>query len=372
MSMFYELMMRKKEQIMYATIKGSLTESPEGVFSGFSSSNYLLGQTNITSEMQQQYLQSFEFQTKIKISTITQETQILYFPYRGILNGITLRSNGAIRWYVISSNYNIISTSLFSNGDTVYIKGKISNGIATLYSSIDGTNWITEGSVTLGTLEATDVNIPIRLGKSGTTSAVGFEGSIDLNNSYIKLGSTKYNLQAVVGYTIVGSPTITDGVVSGFSSSDYLTLPEYPNIENIDSFEFVWKWENITINAFRPFRFGLFSSNSYQIRTFSTGFLYFDTPIARYNTSPSGIYITDYPFFKLQTKNGLDKNVKFFASNDGKNWIELTITEQSAQLTDFTNDNFILGYGWTNAYKLYIKDCLIKINNKLWFNGQQA
>ena len=49
MSMFHELMMRKKEQIMYATIKGTLTEN-DGIFSGFSASNYLALQQNFAPE----------------------------------------------------------------------------------------------------------------------------------------------------------------------------------------------------------------------------------------------------------------------------------------------------------------------------------
>ena len=372
MSMFHELMMRKKEQIMYATIKGTLTEN-DGVFSGFSSSNYLLGQTNITSEMQQQYLQSFEFQTKIKISTITQETQILYFPYRGMLSGITLRSNGAIRWYVISSNYNIISTSLFSNGDTVYIKGKISNGIATLYSSIDGTNWITEGSVTLGTLEATDVNIPIRLGKSGTTSAVGFEGSIDLNNSYIKLGSTKYNLQAVVGYTVVGSPTIVDGVVSGFSGIDYVQIPN-PKIDNTP-FEF---FVSFAMGNDMTGQQNLLTENNLNMRLYKlTSDSCFKFRFYDKNVSNNLVVALDYTIqadTSYKYKVRYNNSILVIAIYDNAN--NLLAENSISNVSPLINDQIKIGsLGTSNGYlkgSIDLNNTYIKINNKLWFNGQQA
>ena len=60
MSMFHELMMRKKEEIMYATIKGTLTNT-DGVISGFSSSNYL--------EVQGLYDFSQPFEIKLKMRT---------------------------------------------------------------------------------------------------------------------------------------------------------------------------------------------------------------------------------------------------------------------------------------------------------------
>lgn len=50
----------------------------------------------------------------------------------------------------------------------------------------------------------------------------GYDDSINLATSYIKIGTTKYNFQFTIPLTKVGSPTITDGVVSGFSSADYV------------------------------------------------------------------------------------------------------------------------------------------------------
>lgn len=47
-----------------------------------------------------------------------------------------------------------------------------------------------------------------------------------------------HNVQGPVGYTIVGSPTIVDGVVSGFSNSDYVQPNQTVNFPSTNSYEF--------------------------------------------------------------------------------------------------------------------------------------
>ena len=71
-----------------------------------------------------------------------------------------------------------------------------------------------------------------------------------------------------VGYTVVGSPTITDGVVSGFSSSDYVQCSSLPS--SITSFEHQLKF---TTGNSAP------APNSYW-------------GLSGYGTSRAGFYIT--------------------------------------------------------------------------------
>ena len=196
MSMFHELMMRKKEEIMYATIKGTLTEN-DGVFSGFSATNYLKTQMLMTSEKQVKYRQSFAVQVKVTLpNSFNTEQEIIHIPYRGILNGITIRTDGKIRWFIISTFTSISSTSTFTTGATIYIKGVISNEVATLYSSTDGITWVTEGTANLTSEAINETDTPILFGVD-QNKGCNFNGSIDLPNSYIKLGSTKYKIVAV-------------------------------------------------------------------------------------------------------------------------------------------------------------------------------
>lgn len=52
----------------------------------------------------------------------------------------------------------------------------------------------------------------------------------------------KHQIMDPVGYTVVGSPTITDGVASGFSASNYLQLSSYLNIPASSDFEMQFKF----------------------------------------------------------------------------------------------------------------------------------
>lgn len=99
-----------------------------------------------------------------------------------------------------------------------------------LYISTDGLEFALNNEVTFSDLPS---NLPtinqLNIGYSTASNRV-LLGSIDFNQTYIKVndapffgpGATK-NL--VPGGTVVGSPTITNGVASGFDSSSYITIP---------------------------------------------------------------------------------------------------------------------------------------------------
>lgn len=359
MSMSYELMMRKKEQIMYATIKGTLTESPYGVFSGFSASNFL--------ELQQQLdtTKPFELVAKINVKSIgsaqtiigTSTSTYIQLGVRGTGVAMMLLGTGGS-----SFNIGILYTSTVLSTNTDYwIKGKFTGTKYELYLSTDGINWNLENSIESSTLIS---NSPITLQMgNGHISNWYLHGSIDLNNSYIKLGSTKYNLQAVVGYTVVGSPTIVDGVVSGFGLNNYISVP---TDFNGNDFEINLKMEDVgadnlarTIMRLKnaDITIGLTSSNRLSLTGIND--FYFNNG---FNTS--GLLFVKF------VQKGL--NYSFGYSNDGIIYTMLnkTLTEQIS----YTSPNHLIqSSNWNNIpIKLYIKDSYIKINNKLWFNGQQA
>jgi hypothetical protein len=171
----------------------NVTIDANGVASGFSSSDYLQSVGTISYDNKIIYRNSFELKTKVVLpNAVDGEQEIIYFPYRGVLNGITFKTtNGRIVWYALSSFARITSTNTFNLGDTIYIKAVIKNEVATLYSSTDDINWTTEGFVTL-TADAPNTSgnaQVIRVGVDGN-STVGsiFGGSIDLENTYIKVG----------------------------------------------------------------------------------------------------------------------------------------------------------------------------------------
>lgn len=217
--------MRKKEQIMYATIKGTLTEN-DGVFSGFSDTNYLFLQQVITEEN--------NLEIKIKFITGNDITSSQYpMAWSSVVNG----SNRSGGFYISNGKYGIVArdttdTNYQRTGGTINTNtsyfGKIIFNLATknfkVGISTDDVNY-TYGIDIILSGNLAPMNRYIWFGRAIPDNYY-FSGSIDLPNSYIKLGATKYNLQAVVGYTKVGSPTIVDGVVSGFSVDDYLKIDE--------------------------------------------------------------------------------------------------------------------------------------------------
>ena len=365
MSMFHELMMRKKEQIMYATIKGSLTEN-DGVFSGFSASNYLQTSTKLTNET------NFEFSVTFTMpsTSLTNTLERLFMLSSG-RNGLDIyTANGVSHPHAYLKNinnqdysFNILSVTLEPNKtyttklikqNTTYILECWSNGV----------------KIGSETHSDEDININDFYYFGTTQSDRIFEGSIDLNNSYIKLGSTKYNLQAVVGYTVVGSPTITDGVVSGFSASDYLTTVYgvFPDFE--EDFELQIKFTT-GANVSNSLLIGTNTSliNGFRIVSSQLNMtLRYD--VAKQNTV-SYTLVANTTYYAKALKKGTSLICSLYDENN----VLLATHTTNLPETGFIKGNYMyVGYGTSGAFEgsIYLNETYIKVNNKLWFNGQQA
>ena len=364
MSMFYELMMRKKEQIMYATIKGTLTEN-DGVFSGFSASNYLKTQQVFSPQDK-----SWEMVFRFTIDSVSGNQGIVSLAGN---NAFSIFRNSADILVFVSSNgtsWNVVSSTIFSaTANTTYtVKIKFTGNEYIIYS-LENNEWVVKKTVS----SSAQIygGLPFVFGASRNIDSP-FSGSIDLSNSYIKIGATKYKLQAVVGYTIVGSPTITDGVVSGFSNSNYLSLTQLP--ANTQKFEIVVCFESN-------------STDTPIIATNSLGF------IIRQGNNQARVFLAS------TTSSGWDisNDRRLTALNNAKNWIKIEFTGTQYILSssndginytiEHTINNSSSIYGLLNSpirigqmylnnqyYNglIYINETYIKNNNKLWFNGLEA
>ena len=374
MSMFYELMMRKKEEIMYATIKGTLTEN-NGVFSGFSASDYLETQKNIAYNNDSwEYL--FKFTTGNDVTTQQCICENYYQDNTVGYCGLTLYlQNGAMYYRLGTGNNQVIVTSYvgaFSANTTYYFSVTLDKSISKIiFKSGTSKSTMTTLRETNNSITVGNLNYPMRIGRRHTnnSSAVfAFGGSIDLNESYLKLGSTKYKLQAVVGYTVVGSPTITDGVVSGFTTSDYLQIAlTYSDFQNKKA-EIIFKYNSPSPSASnRYFRFGTDVDNAYYLRIEDDTTFCFYAINKKYKTN---LICSDYSYVRLVTENGFENNIRISCSNDGINWINGNITIEDISPLSIRNYNFIIGRIVKGSIDL--NETIIKIDNKLWFNGQQA
>ena len=362
---FSQLLMRKKEQIMYATIKGSLTEN-DGVFSGFSASNYL-AISNIPTYTQDDRVEFvFNF-------TLNELGNGAIFSGAGSIVVPLVEANGKIVYYS-SIIGNISGTTVLSVGQNYYLKIIIDTNLFSAYISTDGQNWALDRSKSLSdTFSKSGVFV---IGKNPTVSTQYLRGSIDINRSYIKINSTKYNLQAVVGYTIVGSPTIVDGVVSRFSSANYLTLPLDKNVSNITEYVFKFK---LTSEGLRNQYNYLFRRGNFQFSIYGSTNLTFSIPNMYLPTYNQNIPLTGFVplvdnwYWVKYTYDGT--NVNLYSSIDGINWIlRNTVTNVTVAGISGT---FYLGFADNNVNNYFggeidLNETYIKVNNKLWFNGQQA
>ena len=85
----------------------------------------------------------------------------------------------------IKTDENIISAN-----QTMWLKGSIKNNIAEFFTSINGVNWKSWGQIDTTNLPTNyDTTIP-KIGIQGNaTEGWAFTGSIDLENTYIKVGN---------------------------------------------------------------------------------------------------------------------------------------------------------------------------------------
>lgn len=215
------------------TIVGSPT-IVDGIASGFSSSDYLR-----TPILPLSSANSFEINLKISADnpsgTYTQiagNDSTVAFQFRG--------GDGKLHAYVRDSNgQSALTYSYTQQSEISTIKLVYQNSVYSLYVNGNFIESLEKG------LPTTDYPFALGTKMYGNSSGDGFLGSIDLNETYIKVnGQAWFGLCPVevkhidygtsVGYTKVGSPTIVDGVASNFSASNYLAISNYSSLNNND------------------------------------------------------------------------------------------------------------------------------------------
>lgn len=235
---------------LYHTAKGSvdytMVGNPtivDGVASGFSASDYL-----ITSP-QTKDITTCEWNMKFNTRTIPSVNGFV-LGYK-VNSGVIVTASKKIRvaWedststtvekelnYILSDDTDYVLNCVFNNTN--------STAIVTLKNS-GGTTLITE---TYSDVSYKKLGTYFWIGMRGGSSYTNnyWRGSIDLNNTYIKVNEQpwfglcpvevqKHQLMGPVGYTKVGSPTIVDGVASGFSVGNYLRATRPLGSANLQS-----------------------------------------------------------------------------------------------------------------------------------------
>lgn len=176
-------------------------------------------------------------------------------------------------------------------------------------------------------------------------------------------------------YTVVGSPTIVDGVVSEFSGSNYLSLPNFAPERSWEICFKVKMGSNVSLAKY------FFGSISYGIVLGNT-----DNPSGAFKVflSSNG---TSWDIGQLSTSIHNPVNsiryvkigftgTKYYIeqSEDGITYIyraELNSTKKIYSVPIRIGNSYESSTRYWQGY-IDLNKTYIKINNKLWFNGQQA
>ena len=217
-----------------------------------------------------------------------------------------------------------------------------------------------------------------------------FRGSVDLNETYIKVNGQPWfgvcpvevkhiNYGTSVGYTKEGSPTINNGVASAFSDNDYLKLSssfsEQGDIDivvklttnnDLTASQYPLSWEARPIGSLRNNGLYIVSGGKY-------GCLLKDIEDNSYqSTAPTAYALSANTTYYLRLLfTAADKSLKMGASTDGVNYTYGINRTLSANLCPMNTNNIRIGRSIPNNFSFLgsvdLNETYIKVNNNIWF-----
>lgn len=163
------------------TVTGTPTIS-SGVVSGFDESSHL----NISDSLD--ITQNLEFVFKLKFTAYSG----LFFGYSATSSsGFSIESSHTIHcWLISNANYKLTGLHQYNLNTDYYIKLVKNSDLMSLYYSTDGVNYTLDNSKSISSLSSTSAT-NIKLG-SGNNGQLPFNGSIYLNNTYIKVNGAPW------------------------------------------------------------------------------------------------------------------------------------------------------------------------------------
>lgn len=366
------------------TVVGSPTIS-NGIASGFSDSDFL----RLTSYPPTSDITKYEFYTKFTVASLEGGQQFILKFTAGISAGLSILSGGRLNFSFgrtgdSSASYvftNITSSANLQIGDTVLMKAGY-EGDNTFYlqvSTDNGATWIKDTTIS-SSIPTIYTPSAVALGCGDGYANHPFLGSIDLNETYIKVNGQAWfgicpvevkhiNYGTSVGYTVVGSPTISNGVVANSSNSNYVQLSQTFDGSKDHELQYKFKFTE----SFTGSRALQLPSSGYYNAIDITGgqFVYYpgrneaDTSYVSFSCNYIFALNTDY-WIRI-TKEGT--TYKGYISTDGDSFTllkEQTISD-CVPSSSLTLNPCKQGSGKTFPGSIDLNETYIKVNGKLWF-----
>jgi len=334
-----------------------------GVVSGFSANDYL------SLDLPFNIGGNWEMVFKVKFTSYSG----IFFGYQcGSSSGLSIEPSKTIHYWVDSKAANkLTGTHEYSLNTDYYIKVIKNYNLVSLYYSTDNTNFTLDTSKIITDLNdnsATNINLGCSFNGSSP-----FDGSIDLNRTYIKVHSPIST--GGTDYTIIGNPTINNGIVSGMSNSDYIKVTGVDATSQIVEVKTKFSGSsNLSGNTDL-----VFISNP------GTGSLGF------YQTIGGSIWVYDnnhYWNLLQNDSNILDEAKPFellFNIKDNTLYGKVIqenaiVAEKSTSLSTFSSFtpsvDSVIHFGWPylNVYpdSIDLNSTYIKINNKIFFGHESS
>ena len=347
----------------------------DGVVSGFSSSNYAKTASSCQANQITEFVVKFNKTLQSKAEIIAIFPDIFLASYDSDAYLVVYKSGGNEAIYPASHN--------ISNNVDCWIKYVNDGTNLYLYHSADGVNYTLDGQKAWAqAMQTTSYASSFGSAMNDIGISALDSGSIDLNNTYIMVNGAAWfgncpvevkhhQIKGPVGYTVVGSPTIVDGVASGFSKNNYLNISQSTpaGINSVD-IQLSLITSSTTNKQQFPFNWGIFDNNGMAIAFNSANRLVVAfgdgvNAITTYNKGPICAANTKYTI-NVTIKNGLFKcscnGVEFFS--------------EETSLLPPSGKTIRLGIHQVYPNLLYLgvidlNNTYIKVNNELWFYQPQ-
>lgn len=180
-----------------------------------------------------------------------------------------------------------------------------------------------------------------------------------------------------VGYTIIGTPTIQDGIVSGFSSSDYLTTTlDWFSSSNFEmSCTFTTPSDMSTMDNLCSIMTTGLGRNGLDLYRDSSNNWYLHFNFNLENSQSGGLWVTNYPLQANHTYLGkllYDGSVYTIQLYENNNLLgQNTLSSANKPIIPTSYPKIYFGFSFYNTKvftgSIDLNETYIKVNEKAWF-----